>query len=179
MLTADNTLLLVIDVQERLAPVMPDPAQLFHNLQILIKGVRVFKIPILVTEHVPEKIGQTIPELALLLKDAPVIPKVTFSCAGESALVLKISQQKRKNILLCGIETHICVYQTALDLVRLGYLVHVVADAVASRSAFNKEIGLKRMEKAGVGLTSVETVLCEILGRAEGENFREILKLIK
>ncbi len=179
MLSVFDTLLLVVDVQERLFPHMQDKKALVQSLQSVINGAKVFHLPVIFTEQAPEKIGKTILEINSLLGDAARFEKLTFSCCGQTDFVSKIAALKKKNILLTGVETHVCVYQTAVDLMKMGFNVHVVVDAVSSRTNFNKEIGLNLMAKAGASLTSVETVLCSLLKRAEGHEFKEVLKLIK
>jgi len=179
MLSVKNTLLLVVDVQERLAGQMHEKESLIKNIQAVIKGSKIFDLPMLMTEQAPQKIGKTIPEIVSLLAGAKVFAKTSFSCCGNVDFVKTIKSLKRKNVLITGVETHVCVYQTAVDLIRLGLNVHVIVDGVSSRSAFNKGIGLQLMKDAGGSLTSVETVLCELLKKAEGEKFKKILNLIK
>jgi len=179
MLSIKNTLLLVVDVQERLAGQMHEKESLTKNILAVIKGAKIFDIPILMTEQAPQKIGKTIPEITLLLAGVKVFEKTSFSCGGNKDFVKAIKSLERENVLITGVETHVCVYQTTLDLMRLGFNVHVVVDGVSSRSDFNKGIGLQLMKDAGASLTSVETVLCALLKKAEGEQFKKILKLIK
>ncbi len=179
MLSCQETILLVIDVQERLFPFIDAKKEFRKNLQTLTRGARILEIPIILTEQVPQKIGKTIPEISKELPHISPFKKITFSCCGDSAIRQKIKSLKRKSILLSGIETHVCVYQTAADLIDLKYDVHVVADAVSSRSARNKTIALERMKEIGVSTTGTEMVLCELLKKAEGKKFKEILNLIK
>jgi len=179
MISMDNTVLLVVDIQERLFIQMNDKEALIKGVKAVINGAKILNIPILVTEQAPQKIGKTISEIAGLILNKPLFEKVDFSCCGNVDFVKKIKSLKRKNIVIVGVETHVCVYQTAVDLIARGFKVHVVVDAVSSRTAFNKDIGLQLMKDAGASLTSVETVLCELLKRAQGEEFKEILKLIK
>ena len=179
MLTVEKTVLIVVDVQTKLSRVMYEKEKLFENLQKLVKGVQVLGIPIILTEQNPDGLGPTIPEVAHLLPDVQPLPKLSFSCCGDERFLQKLEALKRDQVLLSGIETHVCVYQTALDLLSLGYEVQVVADAVSSRTADNKEIGLKKMRSAGAGLTSTETALFELLRVAEGTNFKEILNIVK
>ena len=179
MLIADNCLLLVVDAQERLASLMYNKEKFLENLAILIKGAKVFGTPILYSEQAPDKIGRTIAPIAELLDGIKPIEKVTFSCCADAAFMQALGALGQKQILLAGIEAHVCVYQTAIDLVNLGYDVHVVADAVSSRTEENKQIGVERMKESGTTLTSTEMALCELLQRAEGAKFKKILKLIK
>ena len=180
MLTLDNTALVVIDVQGKLAQLMDQKEALFGNLQKLIKGTQVLELPIIWNEQLPEKLGPTTPEIAeLLAHSTQPIRKSSFSCCGNPPFMMALQATNRKQVLLAGIETHVCVYQTCLDLLDLGYEVQVVADAVSSRTAENRQIGLSRMQAAGASLTSTETALFELLRVAEGAKFKEITKIVK
>jgi nicotinamidase-related amidase len=179
MLKPNNTILSVIDVQGELAHAMYNKETLFENLQKLIKGVKIFGIPILWTEQNPEGLGPTIPEVAILLSGIKPISKLSFSCCGNECFMEALRGLNRNQVLLAGIEAHVCIYQTAVDLVNLGYGVQVVADAVSSRTKENKSIGLEKIREVGLSLTSVETVLFELLKAAEGPKFEEILKIVK
>ena len=179
MFTSDNTILVIIDVQGKLAHLMFEKESLFQNLQILIKGVKILGLPILWTEQTPEKIGPTIPEIAQILSPKRPISKISFSCCQNEMFMQEFKALNRKQILIAGIETHICIYQTTVDLINLGHKVQVVVDAVSSRTVKNKRVGLNRIKDTGASLTSVETALFELLKVAEGKEFKEILKLIK
>ena len=179
MLTLENTALIVIDVQDRLFRVIHEKEALSENLQKLIQGVKVFGIPIILTEQNPRGLGPTIPELAQFLDDVQPIPKFAFSCCGDERFLQEFEALNRKQVLVAGIETHVCVYQTAVDLLNSGYEVQVVADAVSSRTAQNRHIGLEKMRSEGAGITSTETVLFELLRVAEGDKFRAIRHIVK
>lgn len=180
MLNLDSSALIVIDVQGKLAQLMYQKEILFANLKRMIKGAQILEIPIVWTEQVPQNLGQTTPEIAeLLAKSARPISKSSFSCCGNQPFMETFKSLNRKQILLTGIETHICVYQTALDLLNLGYEVHVVTDAVSSRIAENKQIGLAQIKEAGARLTSTEMALFELLRIAEGDPFKQITKIVK
>jgi nicotinamidase-related amidase len=179
MLTPDKTGLVVIDVQGKLAQVMHNREFLVENLKKLIKGVRVLNIPILWLEQNPAGLGPTLPEIAELMPDITPIGKMSFSACGNPAFMEALEAADRTQLLLVGIEAHICVYQTAIDLLKRSYEVQVVADAVSSRTAENREIALMKMRDSGVGLTSVEMALFELLGVAEGRQFKEIAKIVK
>ncbi|MFH0725430.1 MAG: hydrolase [Pseudomonadota bacterium] len=179
MLTPDKTGLVVIDVQGKLAQVMHNREFLFENLKKLIKGVRVLKIPILWLEQNPAGLGPTLPEIAGLMPDITPISKMSFSACGNPAFMQSLEAADRAQLLLVGIEAHICVYQTAIDLLKRSYEVQVVADAVSSRTVENREVALMKMRDSGVGLTSVEMALFELLGVAEGRQFKEIAKIVK
>lgn len=180
MLTIDNTALLVIDVQGKLAQLMHQQESLFANLDKIIKGAQALELPLIWTEQVPEKLGRTTPEIAeLLVNSAQPISKTSFSCCGVAPFMAQLAPLQRQQILVTGIETHICVYQTSVDLLKQGYEVQVVADAVSSRTAENKQIGLARIQAAGGVITSTEMALFELLRVAEGEQFRQIARIVK
>jgi nicotinamidase-related amidase len=179
MLQSDSTVLVVIDVQDKLFRVMPDREALADNLGKLIRGTQVLGVPLIVTEQNPKGLGPTIAELASLMPAVSPIPKLSFSCCGEGRFLLELKALKRRQVLLAGIELHVCVYQTALDLLALGYEVQVVADGVASRRAQDREIGLARLRDSGVNLTTTEMALFELLKVAEGDVFKEISRIVK
>ncbi|VTR67410.1 Isochorismatase hydrolase [Desulfosarcina cetonica] len=179
MLQPTTTVLLLIDIQGKLAQLMHAKARLFDNLQKLVRGIRVLDIPVLWVEQNPAGLGPTIDEVATLLPDLEPIPKMSFSACGNENFVAALKDAARHQVLVAGIETHICVYQTAVDLIEMGYEAHVVADAVSSRTPENKNIGLEKMKAAGALPTSVETALFELLGVAQGEAFKAISKIVK
>jgi nicotinamidase-related amidase len=179
MLKIENTTLLIIDIQGNLAHLMHGKELLFKNVQKLIKGIQILGIPILWVEQNPQGLGPTIPEIADILSNIQPISKMSFSSCRNDDFLQALNALNRKQVLVAGIEAHVCVYQTAADIVDIGYEVQVVTDAVSSRNVENKEIGLQRMRDSGVSLTSVETALFELLKVAEGEPFKEILKIVK
>ncbi len=179
LLSVEDTVLFVIDMQGNLYESMQDKAFLLENVQKLIRGVQVFGIPIIVTEQIPEKLGPTIGPVAGLLPDAPRIPKADFSCCGDEKIMKALKAVERRQVLLSGIETHVCVYQTAIDLLGFGYDVHLVADAVSSRTALNRKIGIRKMRDEGAHLASTEMVLFELVRTADDPKFREIFKIVK
>jgi nicotinamidase-related amidase len=179
MLKIENASLLIIDIQGNLAHSMYGKELLFKNVQRLIKGIQILGIPIIWLEQNPQGLGPTIPEIADILPNIRPISKMTFSCCQNDSFIQALNALNRKQVLISGIETHVCIYQTALDLVDQGYEVQVVTDAVSSRNVDNKEIGLQKMRDYGVSLTSVETALFELLKVAEGERFRDIIKIVK
>jgi len=178
MLSVDNTVLLVVDIQGKLARIVHDSEATIQGAGKLIRGAKVLGLPILHTEQNPAGLGPTVPELAGLL-DPQAIPKLRFSCCGEKRFLDALSRLGRNQVLLAGIETHICVYQTAVELIGFGYELHVAADAVSSRTPGNRQIGLRKMERAGAHVTSVETALFELQRVAEGPAFKELLKIVK
>jgi len=179
MLAVNDALLLVIDVQGNLAQAMHEKDALFENLGKIIRGSQILELPIIVTEQIPRKLGPTISEIAALLTPFEPIPKASFSCCGEQHFTGTLQATGRSQILITGIEAHVCVYQTAVDLLSLGYEVHLVADCVSSRTVENKSIGIERMQHEGAKLTSAETVLFELLRVAEGDIFRSIINVVK
>lgn len=180
MLTVDNTVLVVIDVQGKLAQLMDQKEILFANLERIIRGAKVLNLPIIWTEQVPSKLGQTSPTIADLLVDVTEpIAKSSFSCCGVTPFMAQLTNTDRKQILLTGIETHICIYQTAVDLLEKEYEVQLVTDAVSSRTAANRELGINRIKEAGATLTSTEMALFELLRVAEGPEFKAIAKIVK
>jgi isochorismate hydrolase len=179
MLNIEDVVLLLVDIQGKLAQLMHEKERLFRNLQTLVKGVQVLEVPILWMEQNPEGLGPTIPEIANLLTDITPISKMSFSCCQNTSFVKALAGLNRKQVLIAGIEAHICVYQTTAELIDMGYAVHVAADAVSSRTEENKTIGLQKMKDAGASWTSVETLLFELLRVAEGEKFKTMLKIVK
>jgi nicotinamidase-related amidase len=179
MLKPDNTALILIDIQGKLASLMHQREQLYRNLEILLKGAQVLELPILWLEQYPQGLGPTIPEVAGLLKDQQPLAKLCFSACGLPEFSQALRASGRRRVLLAGIEAHICVYQTCRDLLDQGYGVEVVGDAVSSRTPENKKTGLDRMAQAGAVLTSVEMALFELLRVAGTPQFKEIARLVK
>ncbi|MFH1370228.1 MAG: hydrolase [Planctomycetota bacterium] len=179
MLDEKNCCLVVVDVQGKLAQLMHDKENLFKNIRILIQAAKILNIPIQWCQQVPSALGPTVPEIAELLTDNQPINKLSFSCVGCEEFNKELDRLGRKQVLLCGIETHVCVYQTAVDLLCKGYEVEVIADAVSSRKLDNKQIGLNRMAAEGVRISSTEMALFEILRSADNPRFKQIAKLVK
>ena len=179
MLTPENTCLIVIDIQEKLHKLMFNREQVERNSVILVKLAQALEMPILWCQQVPNALGPTIQPVWSLLNEQASFDKTSFSCCGDQAFAARLDEIKPKNALICGIETHVCVYQTAMDLLEKGIGVHVIADAASSRSNENKQIALHRMGKEGVTLSSTEMCLFELLRDSTHEKFRELAKLIK
>lgn len=179
MLQPDDTALIIIDVQGKLATLMHEKERLFQNLTRLIRGAQILEIPIVLTEQYPQGLGETVPEIKALMPDVQPIIKMSFSCCGEEAFLDAIEELEREQLLVAGIESHVCVYQTVADLLDAGYNVEVVADAVSSRTAENYKLGLSRMDDMGAWLTSTEMALFELLRVAGTPTFKEISKLVK
>ena len=176
-LEADRCALLVIDIQEKLLPPIFQKEQLIKNSQLLTRLAGILKIPALVSTQYAKGLGNTVPEIASLLPETPAIDKQMFSCFGSDVFssVLKRLPGNRNTVLLCGMESHICVTQTALGALREGYIVHVASDAVSSRTEWNWKIGLERMRAAGAVLSSTEMIIYELLRSSGSPAFKELL----
>lgn len=179
MLHKENTVFVLVDVQGKLAQIVQDSEKMMANLKNLIQGLRILDVPIVWLEQYPEGLGPTNKELVAHLTGMEPVRKITFSACKNPDFIEAMGQTGRKQVLIAGIETHICVYQTATGLKNLGFEVEVVADAVSSRTRLNKEIGLEKMKSEGIKWTSVEMALYELMETAEGERFKQLLKLLK
>ena len=180
MLSDKNTVLVVIDVQGKLARVMHGREELIETLRKLVRGALTLDLPVLWLEQNPTRMGETIPELKeLLVTHQTPISKMTFSAYGEPVFIENLESIGRRQVLLAGIEAHVCVYQTATDLLRRGFEVQVVSDAVSSRKPADKEAGLALLKQEGAKLTCVEMVLFEIMRSARHPAFKQILELVK
>lgn len=181
LLDRERSTLLVVDVQERLAPAVRDGDSVLARVGILLDAARRLGVPAVVSEQYPKGLGHTVGALASRL-DGPgveVIAKTAFSCAREPRLIEALDAKGRPQVVLCGLETHVCVLQTALDLQERGYAVHVAADAVASRDPARRDLGLARMRHAGCTVVDSEMVVFEWLGAAGTDEFKEVSRLIK
>jgi nicotinamidase-related amidase len=178
-LTPENSALVLVDVQEKLFALMQDKDRLLDRLERLLKGALALNVPIVWVEQIPEKMGPTIAPLRELLGERAPICKTSFSAWGEVQFVRRILEIGHEHVLLAGIESHVCVYQTALDLLEEHHEVHVVADAVSSRTASDCRIGLRRIESGGGCLTSVEMALFELMRTSTHEAFRDVLRIVK
>ncbi len=174
-----KTAILIIDIQGKLAEIMHHSEQVFINVEKLIKGAKVLNIPIIWTEQLPDKLGPTTERLSILLNDQKPIIKSEFSCVKNEAFTDLIKQEQYSHFLVCGIETHVCVYQTVKDLLALGHTVELIADAVSSRTQLNRDIGIEKIVSLGAKLTNVEMLLFEKQEIAVGDTFRELIKIIK
>jgi len=179
MLDIKNCSIVIVDVQGKLAQLMHARDALFKNIQILIKAAKTLHIPILWCQQAPEALGPTVPEIARLLSDIQPINKTCFSCCAEEQFNSRLTSIKRNQLLLCGIEAHVCIYQTAVELQKKGYQVSVISDAVSSRTFENKQIALNNMVLKGITISSTEMALFELLKTADHPQFRQVAKLIK
>jgi nicotinamidase-related amidase len=178
-----TSLLLVVDVQERLASAMPQAAmdRLVANALVLVEGARLLGVPVVASEQYPKGLGPTIAPIAEKLRAIGVEPvdKMTFDASSEPRIARALGDRSPRSVLLVGMETHICVFQTARELARRGYTVHVAADAVASRREENRALGLTLCERAGAYATPTETIVFDWLGRAGTDAFKAISKLVR
>jgi nicotinamidase-related amidase len=179
MISRSAAVLVIIDIQGNLAQAMFDKENLFANSVKLIKGFKALSLPVIVTEQLPQKLGQTLPQIAAELDDIKPIAKESFSCWDEKNFKEKLEGLNRRDVVLLGIETHVCVYQTALNLISNGYNVHLVADAVSSRTTENRQIGIDAMKSAGAKITSTEMVLFELLRTAADPKAKDFFKIVK
>ncbi|WOH38795.1 isochorismatase family protein [Thalassotalea fonticola] len=179
MLNKEETVFVLVDVQGNLAGLVHDKQTLFSNIQKLIKSVQVLNIPIIWVEQTPGAIGETIVQIASLLTELKPISKSTFSAVKNDEFLAALKKTDRKQVLVAGIESHVCVYQTAMDLHQQNYDVEIVADAVSSRTQSNKQIALLKMQNKGLTLTSTEMALFELIGDAQSKEFKQIIKIIK
>lgn len=176
LLDKDDCVLLIVDVQTRLAPLIHGIGRVSENIVKLVRFAHIIGLPVVLAEQI--NLGETLPEIREALGDFPAIKKTEFDCFGSDAVASSLSGSGRKVLLAAGIETHICVAQTALSGLRR-FDVHVIADATSSRSPVDRDIAFERMRGAGVVLTSTEMLIYELLKRAGTEEFRETLKLVK
>jgi len=175
----ENTIGLVIDIQERLVPVMEENEQFVENCSKLIQGLQILGLPVLVTQQYTKGLGETIDEIKSVIPDFQYIEKKDFSCYDEPAFAEKLDQSGAKNVIICGIESHVCVLQTAIDLKEAGYTPVVVFDCVSSRSFDNVDLAAERFRYEGIMMTSFESILFELTRSAGANGFKEISKLVK
>jgi nicotinamidase-related amidase len=180
-LEADHCALIVVDIQEKLFPPIFHKEELLRNSKLLIRAAGVLKIPVVMSTQYAKGLGSAVAELASLLPETEAIDKDQFSCFGSEAFctLLKRLPGNRNTLLLCGMESHICVTQTALAALREGYLVHVASDAVGSRTEWNWKIGLERMRAAGAVISSTEMMIYELMRSSSSPAFKEMLPHLK
>jgi len=179
MLTAENSLALAIDFQARMMPAIYKHEELARRSAIFIEGCRILGVPIITTQQYTQGLGETIAEIKEALKEFEPIEKITFSCCNTDEFKEKLIKSGKKNILVTGVEAHICVQQTVLDLLDSGYSVFVIADCIGSRFEINRHYADRRMEQAGAVLTTLESVLFEIMVSADHPKRKEISNLVK
>jgi nicotinamidase-related amidase len=179
MLNKHQSMFVLVDVQGRLAEIVHESSRMEQNLVKLIRALKILDVPIVWLEQYPEGLGPTSPALAGHLKELEPIKKMTFNGCYNAEFMKKTDVQRRQQVIVGGIEAHVCVCQTSLGLKKAGYEVHVPADAVSSRTPENKHIGLERMKNAGIVLTGVETAVFELLETSESREFKEVIQLLK
>jgi nicotinamidase-related amidase len=179
-LDAEKAVLVVIDVQERLVPAMPEDIylRLRNTVAMLVEVAGLLGIPVVTTEQYPKGIGHTVPELAAACNET-VIEKVSFGCCGEPTFLKALKNTGRTQVLITGMEAHVCVYQTVLGLLEDGYYVHLIRDAICSRNKTDYLAGVANSGQAGAVVTTAETVMFQMLQESTHEQFRAVSKLVK
>jgi nicotinamidase-related amidase len=178
-LTRTQAGLVVVDIQDRLLPAIFEKERVLQNTLRLVQGAGILQVPILATEQYRKGLGATVPEIAAAIPAFAPLEKLAFSACGAVAFLPALKQKSVSQAILCGIEAHVCVSQTCLDLLDEGFRVFVVADAISSRTPENYQIGLDRMRAAGAVIVSTEMVLFELLEHAGTPEFKQILNLVK
>ncbi|MBK8464583.1 MAG: hydrolase [Chloracidobacterium sp.] len=180
LLQQQNAALIVVDIQEGFRPIIADFDKIAERAARMIRGCRLLDVPVFVTEHYPKGLGNTAAEIKSLFDDiAGVFEKTAFSSCGAESLVAGLTDKGIKQVMICGLETHICVNQTAHDLLDRGFQVHVLSDCVTSRFEYNRLAGLAKMQRSGAIESSIEMALFELMRDAKHEKFKEIQALIK
>ncbi len=179
VLNKEESVLLIVDIQEKLAAVMKEREKVVGNSLHLIELAKMINVPVMTTEQYPKGLGKTVPEIREALPAYDPIEKMTFDCCGEPAFLKNVKGHGRRAVILTGMETHICVLQTCIGLLKAGINVHVVRDAVCSRTKENWKSGIEFMREAGAVVTSTETVLFQLLKTAGTEEFKKISQRIK
>ncbi len=178
LMSPDDTALLVVDVQEKLIPLVPEHKRLVWNIRRLLDGAQALGVPALVTEQYPQGLGGTVAELAQRLP-MPAPSKVAFSCAACAPAMEALAATGAHRVLVCGIESHVCVQQTALDLIAAGYRVYLAVDAMGARHAIDHDMALRRLELSGAVLTTTEAALFEWCREAGTPQFKEVSRLVR
>jgi len=178
-ITKEFTTGLIIDIQERLFPAMYEKETLLRNCQILIQGLTKIKIPLLVTQQYTKGLGETVSEIKSVISDFSFVEKRNFSCCDEPVAMQKLNETGTKNIIICGIESHVCVLQTAVDLKEAGFNPIVVMDCVSSRSRENIEMARERFRYEAIMMTSCESILFELTRSSAATEFKAVSKLVK
>lgn len=175
----ENCTGLIIDIQEKLFPVMAEKEALVAKCRVLIEGLLVLNIPVVVTQQYTKGLGSTIAEISSLFDPFNFIEKGSFSCLDEPAYLSALEQSGKRNVLICGIESHVCVLQTAIDLMENGYHPIVISDCISSRDPNEKQIALQRFALEGIRVSTVESILFELTRYSTAAEFRAISKLVK
>jgi len=180
-LSPEDTMLFIVDVQEKLLPAMTDKKETLWNIRRLIEAAKLFDVPILVTEQYPQGLGQTTPDIKSILPEkTPIFQKKSFSaCLCHDVMIFLEKNKNIQKIILCGIENHVCVLQTALDLLAIGCQVNIVTNAVTSRFEKDCNFAFRRMETSGVFLCTTESVIFELCRTADAPQFKTVSRLIR
>ncbi|HEY9787590.1 MAG TPA: hydrolase [Candidatus Obscuribacterales bacterium] len=179
LVSQSEAILLIVDVQESFRKHIQDFANLTRNISIMVEASKILKVPVFVTEQYPQGLGNIVSEIAACLGDHKRFEKSCFSCLGSQEFVNEVQDFGRKQILVTGIEAHVCVSQTVHDLIAHDFQVHLISDAIASRSQKNRDIGMEKMVGAGAIPSSVETALFEMLVESNTETFKAVQRLVK
>ena len=179
----DDTAFVLIDIQEKFLPVIYDIQGVIDNANRLVQGASILNIPLLVTEQYPKGLGKTVEGISFVcldrMKSQEIIEKIAFDCFGCDEFVNKINQLNRKSLVIFGIEAHVCVLKTSLEALNRGYEVHLIADAVSSRTQRNRDIAIERMRQSGAFIASTEMILFQLMDQAGTDEFKAISKLVK
>lgn len=178
-ITKENTVGLIIDIQERLFPVMFEKEKLLNNCTTLLKGLEVIGIPLLTTQQYSKGLGETLPEIQAIVSNFTFTEKKVFSCCDEPRFINKLKESGVKNVIICGIEAHVCVLQTAVDLKDAGFVPVVVMDCVSSRTKRNIDMARERFRFEGIMMTSYESILFELTRTAGTAEFKAVSALVK
>jgi hypothetical protein len=170
---------LVIDIQGKLFPHMDDKEGLLRKCLMLIEGLKVLNVPLVITEQYPKGLGATVDDIAVLLAQDPLIEKIAFSCCDEPAVLQNAVMQDNKTIIICGIEAHVCILQTVVDLHAAGFTAVVVEDCISSRNPEDKRVAVERMRTEGAVITTCESILFELTRVAGTDEFKAISRLVK
>lgn len=177
--TCLNSGLVVVDIQGSLARMVFESERRIANMSKLIKGCQILEMPIVWLEQYPKGLGKTIPEIAILFEDLKPMEKNCFNALSNETIKKAIANHRKNNWLVCGIESHICVYQTAQGLLENNYTAEVVIDCISSRKQQSIDVAIKKLQQLGVGITDLEMCLYELVGTSQNEAFKKILPLIK
>lgn len=174
----EDSMLLVVDIQEKILPAMHEWEEVLKNCLTLIRGAAALKLPVVITQQYPRGLGNTLEEVTGLTPEAKIFDKTSFSCLT-TEVAGELKNLGKKHIIICGIESHVCVLQTIIDLVKNGYQPVLVADCVSSRKKTDLKFAVRRAQAEGATITTYESVLFELMGSAKHPEFREISKIIK
>jgi nicotinamidase-related amidase len=179
ILAHEDAVLLIVDVQESFRKFIPEFSNLTRNISILVEAAKILQLPVIVTEQYPKGLGHTVAEIVACLGEHQVFEKDCFSCCGSDAFMAALDRLERRQIIVCGIEAHVCVNQTVHDLLLAGYKPHLIVDAISSRYAKNKEVAVEKMTSAGAIPSVVEMALFEMLVKSGTETFKAVQRLVK